>query len=127
MHNVVEFARSRNPDDVPQSLLDDLLLVKRQIGADLHSTHYLVQDVRNAVTFAASALDDARTATESCFEEWLLWEALFPTLALPMKKDKLRNIVLASSSAAGEQQLTGTSNAYLLTWLALYDPDADEV
>jgi hypothetical protein len=96
VHNVVEFARSRAPDEVTRELLADLMDLQQRLLAELRATHWLVQDVRNAITFCAAALDDAATLTKSCVEEFFFWEALMPERGLSVKRDKLANLERAA-------------------------------
>ena len=68
-------------------------------------THYLLQELRNSAVFAASVLGSKADVGKFAQQEGWLWEVLVPG-ALPVKNDKLRNWLLATEDASGEEMQT---------------------
>jgi len=57
--------------------------------------HYLVHDLRNALSFVHAALGDATELLRMCFMELMTLESVAPGLALPAKAAKVRNALAA--------------------------------
>ena len=76
--------------------LEELLL---STLVDLPEHHYLVQDIRNCMTFVYSVLGHEEKVIENAMEELVTWEAIVPGLH-PVKLAKLRNAMLAAAGLA---------------------------
>ena len=61
---------------------------------DLPEHHYLIQDIRNCMTFVYSVLGNEEKVFTNALEELLTWECIVPGLH-PVKVAKLRNAILA--------------------------------
>ena len=102
VQNIVEGVRSRTVEEVDESLLKEVQSLKADVLKELHPLHYLVQDLRNAETFVASALQRPHLAFDMCREELNFWEMVVPG-ALPIKADKLRNMARCIEVAKSQQ------------------------
>jgi hypothetical protein len=91
VQNLAEGVRSRHVDEIDAEVQQELESTMKDLLAELHPLHYLVQDIRNAQSFVASAMGDTGKTFQLCRDEFRFWEMLIPG-ALPVKADKLRNM-----------------------------------
>lgn len=105
-HTVIEMlcggVRSRHVADIDKGVLTELLQTRSEAERHLMPCHYVLQDLRNTLSFVYSVLGMAREARRSCTEELLLWESLVPG-RLPVKMDKLRNVELCEEKIQQEE------------------------
>jgi hypothetical protein len=104
VQNVCGGIRMRPVSEVSESDASELEDLLRSVLVDLPEHHYLVQDVRNCMTFVYAVIGRQEKVLESALEELLTWECIVPGLH-PTKVAKVRNASLcqAPSSTDGTQ------------------------
>ena len=97
--NICTALRQKPVNSIGPDHWTELRQLWTECESHLHPLHYLFHDLRNTMTFVASVLGLAKEAARLCMDELLLWECIVPG-ALPLKRDKVRNL----SRCAGEDK-----------------------
>lgn len=97
--NLAESIRLSDVDEVSVDQFEEVGKLQAELSNHLLPTHGLTQELRNSATFVCSVLGRHSEVAMLCREERLLWEMLVPG-AVPVKVDKLRNVLAASGSGA---------------------------